>query len=181
MRQIISASRRTDIPAFYADWFIDRVRQGECLVPNPYNPKQISKVSLKSEDVIAFVFWTREPHPLMKYLKELDGEGFKYYFLYTITGYPSSIELYSPKRNVAVDHFKKLSDLIGREKVIWRYDPLIFSNQTTLEWHEENFGRLVSDLSGYTERVMLSVIEPYRKTVSRLEKETPPEFRLDET
>jgi hypothetical protein len=76
---IISASRRTDIPAFYARWFINRVREGCCSVPNPFNPQQISKVSLAPSDVDVIVFWTRNPRPLFAVLKELNERGFRYY------------------------------------------------------------------------------------------------------
>jgi hypothetical protein len=77
---IISASRRTDIPAFYAEWMIHRLREGYCTVANPYNRNQVARISLKSEDVDAIVFWTRNPRPLMAYLDELDSRGYRYYF-----------------------------------------------------------------------------------------------------
>lgn len=89
---IISASRRTDIPAFYADWFIQRVRAGFLLNRNPFNPRQISRISLMPADVDAIVFWTRNPARLMPYLSELDERGYRYYFQYTLTGYPRELE-----------------------------------------------------------------------------------------
>ncbi|MBF0483932.1 MAG: DUF1848 domain-containing protein [Candidatus Omnitrophica bacterium] len=177
--KIISVSRRTDIPAFYTDWFINRIRAGFCEVANPFNPQQIAKVSLKPEDVIAFVFWTRNPEPLMKYLPELDEKGYKYYFLYTITGYPKPLEKSSPTYASAIKTFQKLSENLGAKKVIWRYDPLILSNLTPVEWHIKNINNLINDLSGYTERMMLSIVEPYKKTTSRLKNETNEKFILD--
>jgi hypothetical protein len=156
---------------------MNRIRAGFCEVPNPFNPKQVSRVSLKPEDVTIFVFWTRNPRPLMEYLPELDSRGFKYYFLYTIIGYPKELEA-SPPREEAIKCFRELSRNIGREKVIWRYDPLILSNLTTIEWHKENFMFIADRLKGFTERVITSVIEPYRKTKSRLEKETGEGFTL---
>ena len=84
MGMIISSSRRTDIPAFYADWFVNRIHAGWCTVPNPFNPSQISRMSLKPEDVDVIVFWTRNPRPLMRHLAELDARGYWYYFQYIL-------------------------------------------------------------------------------------------------
>ncbi len=85
---IISVSRRTDIPAFYAKWFINRIHAGYCTVPNPFNPSQVSFISLKPEDVDVLVFITRNPKPLMPYLDELDERGLRYYFHYTLMNNP---------------------------------------------------------------------------------------------
>ena len=85
---IISASRRTDIPAFYAEWMVQRLREGYCTVANPFNRNQVTRISLKPEDVDAIVFWTRNPRPLMPYLDELDSREYHYYFQFTILGYP---------------------------------------------------------------------------------------------
>ena len=93
---IISASRRTDIPAFYAEWMVRRLREGYCTVPNPFNRNQVSRISLRPEDVDAIVFWTRNPRPLMPYLDELDSRGYRYYFQFTILGYPREIDPKSP-------------------------------------------------------------------------------------
>ena len=121
---IISASRRTDIPAFYSEWFMNRIRAGYCTMVNPYNRNQVSYVSLQPEDVDVIVFWTKNPLPLIHHLKELDDRGFRYYFQYTLTGYPVSIEPNVPGIDKEIDTFKKLSGLIGPAKVIWRYDPI---------------------------------------------------------
>src|SRR5437762_2843379 len=100
---IISASRRTDIPAFYAEWLMHRVREGYCTVPNPFNRQQVSRISLVPEDVDAIVFWTRHPRPLMSYLDELDLLGYRYYFQFTILGNPRLIDPKSPSLESAVD------------------------------------------------------------------------------
>lgn len=177
-KQIISVSRRTDIPAFYSEWFINRVRAGYCTVPNPFNANQVSRVSLAPSDVTAFVFWTRNPKPLMKYLPELDQMGFHYYFQYTIIGYPASIDPKSPTIDAAVSTFQELSNLIGKEKVIWRYDPILLSNVTPFEWHSERVSLLVEKLQGFTDTLVISFIDPYRKTIIRMEEETGEGFRL---
>lgn len=122
---IISASRRTDIPAFYSEWFMNRIRAGYCTMVNPYNHKQVSYVSLCPEDVDVIVFWAKNPLPLMPQLQELDDRGLRYYFQYTLTGYQESMEPNLPRIDKEIDTFKKLANLIGPAKVIWRYDPVV--------------------------------------------------------
>lgn len=176
MSQIISVSRRTDIPAYYSEWFIKRVRAGFCFVPNPYNPKQVTRVSLRAKDVKCFVFWTRNPRPLIPHLDELDRNGYKYYFLYTINGYPKEIEPSSPSVDESISTFKELSERIGKENVIWRYDPVVLSSITDEFWHRDNFEKQAASLQGFTDRCIISVIDDYAKTVRRMEKETPAYF-----
>lgn len=179
MKQIISASRRTDIPAFYAEWFMNRIREGCCYVPNPMYPSQKTKpISLKADDVEIIVFWTRNPAPLMKYLPELDKLGYKYYFQYTIIGYPKDIDPKSPDVEEAIETFKKLSTGIGKERVIWRYDPIFFSNMTSQKWHIEQISNISDELAEYTERVVISFIDGYRKTILRMRNETGDNFEL---
>jgi len=179
MKKIISVSRRTDIPAFYSEWFMDRVRAGYCTVVNPYNANQVSRVSLEPEDVEIFVFWTRDPSAIIKSLTELTNKGYKFYFQYTILGYPKEIDPYSPILSNAVKKFKELSGKIGKEKVIWRYDPILLSNFTDVEWHKERFTGIMEELSGNTERVVISVIDPYQKTNIRMNEETPGTFMMN--
>lgn len=157
---------------------MNRIRAGYCTVPNPFSAGQISYVSLKSEDVQAVVFWTRNPKPLMKYLPELDRAGYRYYFQYTVIGYPASIDPKSPPLNVAVKTFRELSALIGKERVIWRYDPILFSNETSSEWHVKQISSLIEKLKSFTKRLVISFIDPYRKTKIRMEKERVGGFRL---
>ncbi len=115
---IISASRRTDIPAFYTDWFMNRIRAGFVLVRNPFNIRQLRRVSLAVPDVDALVFWTRDAMNLLHYLPELDARGYRYYFQYTITGYPKMFETYVPDLNQALNIFRKLSDIVGPQRIL---------------------------------------------------------------
>lgn len=161
---IISASRRTDIPAFYAEWFINRVKAGWCAVPNPFNPKQVRRVSLLPEDVDLAVFWTRNAAPLLQHLPYLDDLGIPYYFQYTLLDYPRTIEERMPPTARLLDTFKKLAETIGSEKVIWRYDPIIISSELTPEWHLDKFNALAGKLSGCTNRVVVSLVDYYKKT-----------------
>jgi hypothetical protein len=165
---IISASRRTDIPAYYSDWFYNRILAGYCTVPNPFNPKQISFVDLRPEAVDAIVFWTRNPKPLFKYLSFLDSNGYKYYFQFTLNNYPRILEPFRPGFDLAIRNFKVLSSTIGKGKVIWRYDPILLSDVTPADFHIRNFEKIARELAGFTERVMISLVDEYRKTVRNL-------------
>jgi hypothetical protein len=166
----ISASRRTDIPAFYAEWMIRRIRAGYCTVANPLNRNQVSTISLRPEDVDAIVFWTRNPRPLMAYLEELDSRGYRYYFQYTIIGNPAEIDPKSPPVAAAVRTFGELSERIGPSRVIWRYDPIVFTALTTPEFHRDNFQHLAEALRNRTRRSVISIVDMYRKTQKRLKK-----------
>jgi len=167
---IISASRRTDIPAFYADWFINRIRAGFCTVPNPFNRQQISRVSLLPEDVDVIVFWTRNPKPLIPNLDELDQRGYRYYFQYTLLGYPREIDAKSPNREIAIAAFQELAQRIGPERLIWRYDPIVFSQLTGVEYHIENYARIAKALRGSTFRSVISVMDLYAKIRKRVDR-----------
>ncbi len=165
---IISASRRTDIPAFYARWFMNRIREGYCTVPNPFNPKQVSRISLKCEDVDVIVFWTRYPRPLIPYLNELEDRGYRYYFLYTLVNYPRPFGPKSPSHKRSLNTFRELSHHIGIEKVIWRYDPIVFSTITDSSFHKETYHHIAGKLKGYTTRSVISLVNIYRKATKRL-------------
>ncbi len=167
---IISASRRTDIPAYYSKWFFNRIKAGYCEVRNPFNPKQISRVDLRPESVDAIVFWTRNPRPMLKYLDELDERGYKYYFQYTLNNYPRIYEPNCPSLDSAIQTFRALSERIGNRKVIWRYDPILFTDDLTLDFHIANFSEIAKSLAGFTQRVVVSVIDDYKKTLRRLNK-----------
>lgn len=166
---IISASRRTDIPAFYAEWFINRVREGYVYTKNPFNANQIKKIPLTPYQVEAIVFWTRNAKPLMKYLDILDNKGFNYYFQYTITGYPRELESSTPHPYKAIETFIELSDRIGKERVIWRYDPIIFTKYTDFDEHIRLFDKISKMLEGKTNRVVISFADPYKKITKKLE------------
>ena len=165
---IISASRRTDIPAFYAEWFMNRIREGYCTVPNPFNPNQISRISLKPEDVDVIVFWTRYARPLLPFLNELNQRGYRYYFLYTLMNNPRVLDPKSPSHKRSLDTFRELSHRIGKEKVIWRYDPIVFSAITDTNFHQETYHRISEELKGYTTRSVISMVDIYRKVAKRL-------------
>lgn len=165
---IISASRRTDIPAFYAKWFMNRIREGYCTVPNPFNPKQVSRISLAPEDVDVIVFWTRYPRPLMPFLSELNDRGYRYYFLYTLMNNPRDLDPKSPSHKRSLNTFRELSHRIGRKKVVWRYDPIVFSTITNKNFHKKTYHSIAEELKGHTNRSIISIVDIYRKAAKRL-------------
>ncbi len=171
---IISVSRRTDIPAFYAAWFINRIRAGYCAVPNPFNRDQISRVSLRPADVDAIVFWTRNPRPLFPFLRELDARGYRYYFQFTLLDYPRAIENKTPPVAEAVRAFQELARWIGAARVIWRYDPILLTEQTNIQFHLEAYTRIAQVLQGHATRSVISVADDYsaaRKRLKALEEQ----------
>ena len=170
---IISASRRTDIPAFYSEWLMNRVREGFCLVRNPFQPSQIARVSLRPEEVEAIVFWSKDPRPLLTHLSELDQLGFRYYFQFTLNDYSKFLEPNVPALKERVETFRELSRRIGAGRVIWRYDPIIISNITDYAYHRHSFQGLCAQLAGRTERVMVSVVDYYKKTIRNLKALEP--------
>jgi hypothetical protein len=165
---IISASRRTDIAAFYSDWFMNRIRAGYCAVPNPMNPRQVARVSLAPEDVTAVIFWTRSPTPLLAHLPELEARGFRYYFQITLLDSPRELDHKTPPLQAAVNAFQTLADRIGAERVIWRYDPIVYSSLTPPAYHIDKFGQIAALLNGYTQRSVISVVDHYRKVARRV-------------
>jgi len=175
---IISASRRTDIPAFYARWFANRVREGYCLVPNPFNAAQVSRIELTPRAVTAIVFWTRHPKPLFPFLPELTERGYPFYFLYSLLDYPRLLDAKKPSRRASLRVFAELSGMIGPERVVWRYDPIVITERTNLDWHRDRFEGLSRALQGKTTRVAVSFLEPYRKIARRMEQAASEGARL---
>lgn len=166
---IISASRRTDIPAFFGKWFIKRLQAGYFDNVNPFNPKQVRSVSLLSQDVAAFVFWTKYPQPFLPVIDELIKRGYFVIFQYTLNDYPEMFEPELPSLADKLESFKKLSNKIGKDRVLWRYDPVIFSSETSVSYHLEKIYYLAKQLSPYTNRLTLSLYDDYRKSSRRLQ------------
>ncbi len=168
--RIISASRRTDIPAHYARWFRNRIEAGFCKTKNPFNPNQVKTISLLPGDVDVIVFWSRNPLPLMEdreFFRHLK-ENYCLYFLFTLNNYPKILEPSLPVMEQSVETFRTLSRLLPQGSVAWRYDPILISGISDIAWHRENFHKIAESLSGFTERVIISVFDPYNKAVARL-------------
>lgn len=167
---IISASRRTDIPAYYSEWFYNRIKEGYCTVPNPFNAEQIYLVDLRPQFVTAIVFWTRNAYPLLKDIEILDERGYKYYFQFTLNNYPKIYEPYNPSLGQSIKCFKEIANKIGKGKIVWRYDPILFTNDLTIEFHKHNFVKIFDEIGNYTKRIVISIVDNYKKTANRLKK-----------
>lgn len=166
---VISASRRTDIPAFYSDWFFGRIREGFVRVRNPMNPHQVSEINLSPDAVDAIVFWTKDPTPMLGKLGMI--EKYNYYFQFTLTSYGSDIETCVPRKSEnLVPTFQKLSELISPQRVIWRYDPIILTEKYTVDYHLKYFEELAKRLSGHTEKCVVSFLDIYKNTRSNLQE-----------
>jgi len=170
MGHIISASRRTDIQAFYSEWLMNRLRAGFCLVANPMNHGQVSRISLLRRDVDAIVFWTKDPRPLLQHLPEIDAMGYRYYFQFTLNAYPRELEPYAPSLHEAVDAFASLSEMIGPQRCLWRYDPIILTSLTDTDYHRSRLDYLFAQLCSHTSRLTVSVVDFYHKTEKRLKQ-----------
>lgn len=159
---VISASRRTDIPAIYGAWFMDKIEKGECSVMNPFNGK-VDTVSLKLADVDGIVFWSRNYHPMIENLKRLHDMGYRFYCQFTINGYPRFLEKSSPSVSLAVKTAHELCNLFGPKAVVWRYDPIILTSATDYDWHMQNIERIADGLKGATDACVISFVDWYRK------------------
>ena len=167
---IISVSRRCDIPRFQFDRFMTRLNEGFVEVANPYNANQIKRVSLLREDVDAFVFWTRDPRHILADAQELTNRGFPFYVMVSLTGYPAVLEPESAPAPEVIDGMTELSRLIGRERVIWRYDPVILTSVTDFDFHRSNFNGLSQKLADSVKRIIISVYDEYQGAIKRLDK-----------
>ena len=164
---IISASRRCDIPSFYSDWLINRIREGFVYVRNPMNYHQVSKISLSPDVIDGIVFWTKNPAPMIEKLDLI--KDYMFYFQFTVTAYGKDIESNVPSKNdVIVPSFIELSKKIGPERVIWRYDPIMITERYTADYHIRYFDALAKRFSGYTKKCVISFVDMYRNTQSRM-------------
>ncbi|MDD7362567.1 MAG: DUF1848 domain-containing protein [Peptoniphilus sp.] len=158
---ILSASRRTDIPTFFSDWFLARLKEGFLYVRNPYN-RRIGKLVLTPEEVELIVFWTKNAMPLTPHLDEIERLGYTTYcFFYTVTPYGLDVEAGLPEKNKIVENFIALSKKIGRDRMTLRYDPILIDRHYTPDFHVRAFRALLGRLEGYTERVVVSFIDLY--------------------
>ena len=165
---IISASYRTDIPAFYPGWFVNRLRVGWCRTVNPYGGPP-GRVDLTPGAVDGFVFWTRNLEPFAEALDEVTARAIPFVVQFTVTGYPRALErsVIEPARAVA--QLRWLRGRWGPRAAVWRYDPIALTSLTPPEWHETTFAGLARALEGLTDEVVVSVMRPYRKTARNLD------------
>lgn len=165
---IISASYKTDIPTFYGEWFMNRLRAGFCKMVNPYNRK-VLRVSLKREDVEGIVFWTKNVGPFMKHLPEVRERGFPFMVQHTINGYPKALEQAVIDWRKSVENVKRVAEEYGPRVPVWRYDTIIDSSLTPREFHIESFTRIAKALEGSTDEVVISFAQLYKKTLRNMD------------
>ena len=158
---IIQTGMRTDIPAFYSKWLINRIKEGFVLVRNPYNPSQVTRYNLSPKVVDLMVFCTKNPAPILPYMKYLKPYG-QYWFV-TITAYGKDIEPNVPDKRKVMEAFKRLSDIVGVDSMGWRYDPIFVDPRHSVEWHISQFEEMAKTLSGYTKSCVISFIDIYKK------------------
>lgn len=159
---ILNTGSRTDIPAYYSDWFFNRVAEGYVLVRNPFNPKSILKYKLSPDVIDIICFCTKNPYPMLARLDELSN--FKQFWFVTITPYGRDIEPNVPNKHRVIESFKSLSDKVGINNIGWRYDPIFISDKYNVEYHLRAFKTMVTELSGYTNQCVISFIDLYEKT-----------------
>lgn len=167
---ILSVSRRTDIPAFYSEWFFNRIKDGFVYVRNPMNRHQISKIKLSPALIDCIVFWSKNPRPMLNKLDLL--KDYMYYFQFTINPYNISMEVGVPKKDTIIETFKQLSEKVGPKRVIWRYDPILLSNEVDIAYHLKYFEVIASRLKGYTTTCVISFVDQYKKTQRNLRNTT---------
>ncbi len=169
---IINTGCRTDIPAFYSKWLMNRIREEYVLVRNPYYPSQITKYSLSPKEVDCLAFCTKNPEPMLKYLGELDQ--YKQYWFVTITPYGKDIEPVVPDKEKVIESFKKLSNHVGIDSIGWRYDPILINKDFDVEKHIECFEKMARQLRGYTNNCTISFLDLYEKVKRNAPDLRPP-------
>ena len=161
---IISASRRTDIPMLYSEWFANRLKAGCVRAVNPMNHKHSEVIELSSAAVDCIVFWTKDPSGMTDKLDLIDKAGIGYYFLFTVTSYDKRIEPGIRDKNEIIKVFCRLSDRLGKERVVWRYDPILLDDCIDAEFHYRQFESICGMLQEHTDRCIISFADIYRKT-----------------
>lgn len=158
---IINTGLRTDIPAFYSEWFANRLRAGEVCVRNPYNPNAVSRYRLDPDVVDLIAFCTKNPKPMLPYMELLKPYG-QFWFV-TITPYEKEIEPNVPSKEAVMESVKQLSSIVGADAVCWRYDPIFISEKYTVERHIRDFEEMAQSLAGYVNGCVISFIDLYQK------------------
>lgn len=155
---IISASRRTDIPSYFGEWFMNRLEEGRLMIRNPVNRNLVSDIQFNRSLIDCIVFWTKNPIPMFPQVRRLNKMGYPYYFQFTVTGYDNDIERNLPEKSKIISAFKELYHL-GNQHIIWRYDPIIFLPKYSMEWHLQTFENIARKLNGYTDKCVISFMD----------------------
>jgi len=154
---ILNVSGRTDIVAFYTEWFMNRYKEGFVDVRNPFNPKMVSRI--KFEDVDAILFCTKNPIPIINHLKEINKPIL---FHITLTPYKRDIEPNVPSKSAIINAIKEISNIVGIDNLYVRYDPIFLSDNYNIEYHKKAFEKLCALLEGYVKQIIVSFIDDYK-------------------
>jgi hypothetical protein len=166
---LISASYKTDIPAFYGPWFLQRLQAGFCHTRNPYN-QQVSIIPLTPDHVDGFIFWTKNISPFLSCLQTVRHLGYPFLLQYTITGYPRELEERVCTSTQTVASLRAVAATYGSAVPVWRYDPVLLTSLTPADWHRRNFAALARSLQGATDEVVVSFAQIYQKTRRNLQQ-----------
>ena len=158
---ILNVSGRTDIVAFYTEWFMNRLKDGYIDVRNPFNQNSISRIMMDDVDLIFFC--TKNPTPIVKYIKDINK---KIYFHVTLTPYKRDIEPNLPPKTEIIESIKKISELIGHDNIVVRYDPVFINNKYTIEYHIKAFERICKLLEGYIDKILISFLDEYKNVIN---------------
>lgn len=159
---ILNTGSRTDIPAYYSDWFYNRIKEGYVFVRNPYYKTQVTKYMLTPEVIDVMVFCTKNPQPMLDRIGQLSA--FDTFWFVTITPYGKEIEPCVPDKDKVIHSFQQLSKLVGKKRISWRYDPVFLTDKYSISYHMEQFHHMAKALSGYTDQCVVSFIDLYEKT-----------------
>lgn len=169
---VINTGMRTDIPAFYSNWLLNRIKEGFVYVRNPYYRNQVTKYNLNPNVVDCLAFCTKNPRPLIPHLEELDK--FKQFWFVTITPYGKNIEPNVPDKKQVISDFKELSKHVGKNAVAIRYDPILINDKFDVQMHVKCFEKLLNELKGYTEDCTISFLDMYEKVKQNAKEVRPP-------
>ncbi len=158
---IISASRRTDIPGYFPDWFIDRLEEGEVTVANPRFPKKHTRVDLHQSNIRCIVFWTKYPRRMIDLARRVTSLGYMFYVQCTVNPYGNDIEPGMGNMDIRLDDLRKLSEQLGPKRVIWRYDPVVITREYPVEFHLETFSKAAENIRGYIHQCVFSFVDIY--------------------
>ena len=173
---ILNTGNRTDIPAFFSDWFFNRIQEGFVCVRNPYFPHQVTKYILDPQVIDIICFCTKNPKPMLSRLDLI--KDYKQFWFVTITPYNQTIEPYVPNKNEIIRSFIELSKKIGSRCIGWRYDPIFLNDYYTIEYHLRIFEKMCQKLTGYTHQCVISFIDLYQKTKKNFKEVEGIEFQM---
>lgn len=176
---ILSASRRTDIPAFYGEWLEQRLREGVVQIPAPYRPHTVKELHFTPENIDCIVFWTKNILPFLPRLDTIRQMGYHFYIQHTLTAYDNRIEPGLPDKTGILEGIRRAGATFGPDAIVWRYDPIFFDAEHTPEWHAEQFASLCKELQGRVCRCVISFLDPYPGRTGKFPE--PQQFQMEQT